>query len=432
MKVVQCQMLYEVRHVNIDTWLSEFLATSGFLSKYPYYAAILGRMRPVADPSVTRMAVSLHDAHFYLHVNVDSFAREPQFVKGVLLHEVHHVVLGHLTHPKFASCEEPELMDLAIEMSANEHIEELLPPAVTIRAYAPFGIRKGQSTMDRYELLLLHMRKTGSRPRPVPGEQGTGTVDDHQKLSRAASTPGALVQTAMLVERAVEDAKPKRTHAPAAGKKARAQKEEPEHAEDTSRHLVCGREPGRILEELFETTREPEVPMDFRDALAMFAARARSPIHTWQRPSRRFPARIGQVPGRSWALRKSENPRLLVAIDTSLSMTRRELEEIARQLVVLSERAQVIVAECDTQVSRVYPFAGRIDAVFGRGGTDLRPAFDPALLGTHDVDGVVYFTDGDGPTPEKAPPVPTLWILTKPREFSCSFGERAYLRTPGH
>jgi predicted metal-dependent peptidase len=414
--------------VSIDAWLADFLSTSGFLEKYPYYAAILARMRPVADPSVGRMAVSLHDTHFYLHVNVESFAREPQFVKGVLLHEVHHVVLGHLTHPKFAACEEPELMDLAIEMSANEHIEELLPPAVTIRAYAPFGVRKGQSTMDRYELLLAHMKKTGSRPRPVQGEQGTGTVDDHKMLGRAASKPGALVQTAMLVERAVSDAKPKRTQTPGSGKKARAEKDDAEHAEDTSRYKVCGREPGRILEELFETTLAPEEPLDYREALAMFAARARAPVHTWTRPSRRFPSRIFEVPGRSWALRKSESPRLLVAIDTSLSMTRPELEEIARQLVVMSERAQVIVAECDTQVSRVYPFAGRIDAVFGRGGTDLRPVFDPALLGTHDVDGVVYFTDGDGPTPKEPPQVPTLWILTKPRDFDCGFGQRAYLR----
>ena len=50
---------------------------------YPYYAAILARMRPVIDPSVKRMAISVHDAHFYLHVNVESFATEPQFVKGV-------------------------------------------------------------------------------------------------------------------------------------------------------------------------------------------------------------------------------------------------------------------------------------------------------------------------------------------------------------
>ena len=44
-----------------------------FLERYPYYAAVLAQLTPVADPSVARMAVSLHDGRFYLHVNVESF-----------------------------------------------------------------------------------------------------------------------------------------------------------------------------------------------------------------------------------------------------------------------------------------------------------------------------------------------------------------------
>src|SRR3954470_23033992 len=132
----------------LEEWLHGFIRDPAFLEAYPYYAAILAKMTPVADPSTSRMAVSHYDGRFYLHVNVDSFLAEPHFLRGVLLHEVHHVVLGHLTHPKFAECEEPELMDLAVEMSANEHIEEKLPPAVTCRAYAPFGIRPGQSTRE--------------------------------------------------------------------------------------------------------------------------------------------------------------------------------------------------------------------------------------------------------------------------------------------
>ena len=134
-----------------------------------------------------------------------------------------------------------------------------------------------------------------------------------------------------------------------------------------------------------------------------------------------------EVPGRTWAPRTIAEPRLLVAIDTSLSMTRLELEEVARQLAVLSERAHVTIAECDVEVTRVYPFAGRLDAVLGRGGTDLRPAFDPARLTALGVDGVVYFTDGDGPFPAEPAPVPTLWVLTKPGSFRCPWGERARL-----
>ena len=414
----------------IASFLDGFVRNPEFLEAYPYYAAILAKLTPVADPSVSRMAVSLHDGRFYLHVNVDAFVREPQYLRGVLLHEVHHIALGHLAHPKFAGAEEPELMDLAVEMSANEYIEEPLPPAVTWRAYSSVGMRAGQSTRERYEILVRHLQGTGSRPKAGAGEQGTGIVDDHRFLGQGATLPGGVAQTALLVSRAIEQARQER-------------KEQSEHPSDDQdededenainvprRFLVAGRTAGALVEELSDTIRAPEEPIDWRAALAMFVARARSPVHTWSRPNRRFPGRIFEVPGRSWAPRRTENPRLLVAIDTSLSMTKYELEEIARQLVLLGERAQITIAECDVSVARVYPFDGRIENVVGRGGTDLRPVFAQSLLGAHDVDGVVYFTDGDGPYAPEPPSIPTLWILTKPQAFRCPWGEKARLREP--
>lgn len=436
----------------LEAWLDGFVRDPAFLEAYPYYAAILAKMTPVADPSVARMAVSLYDGRFYLHVNVDSFIAEPQFLRGVLLHEVHHIVLGHLSHPKFAECEEPELMDLAIEMSANEYIEEELPPAVTWRAYSSVGIRAGQSTRERYEILLRHLQGTGSRPKPGAGEPGSGTVDDHRHLARGESAAGGVAQTALLISRAVAEERAERAAKrppppeppPTATPKKRGKKAPPppepsiaydDDADDdvpnvSRRYLIAGRTAGNLIEDLSDTIRAPDEVMDWRAALAMFVARARSPVHTWSRPSRRFPSRIFEIPGRSWAPRRNAEQRLLVAIDTSLSMTKQELEEIARQLVVLSERVHVTIAECDVSVARVYPFAGRIENVVGRGGTDLRPVFAQSLLGAHDVDGVVYFTDGDGPFPKEPAPVPTLWVLTKPMTFKCPWGQKAFLRPP--
>jgi predicted metal-dependent peptidase len=136
-----------------------------FLDRYRYYAAVLAKMAPVADPSVARMAVSLHGGRFFLHINVDAFLREPQYLRGVLLHEVHHVVLGHLTHPKFAEAVEPELMELAIEMSANEYIEEPLPNPITWRAYASAGIRAGQSTWSATSASLSAPARGSARAR---------------------------------------------------------------------------------------------------------------------------------------------------------------------------------------------------------------------------------------------------------------------------
>jgi predicted metal-dependent peptidase len=105
-----------------------------------------------------------------------------------------------------------------------------------------------------------------------------------------------------------------------------------------------------------------------------------------------------------------------------------ELSEIALQLAELASFADVTVVECDARVQRVYRFYGRLEAVVGRGGTDLRPPFDRDLLARFRPDGFVYFTDGLGPFPLRDPGVPTLWVLTKPVDFRCPWGARAHVR----
>lgn len=393
----------------IASFLEGFTHAPAFIRRYPYYAAVLARLIPVADPSVARMAVSLSpDGRFYLHVNVDSFLTEPQYLRGVLLHEVHHVVLGHLAHPKFADATEPELMDLALEMSANEHIEEPLPNPIVWKAFAAAGIRAGQSTIDRYEKLREALKSGAFKGRPVPGI-GEERVDDHRYLRGEIRDSGAVEHTRQILQKATSEAR------------------EGLAGDDAPRFLLAGKDPGRLLEELTGVRGPAEADLDWKVALRMFVARARAPVHTYARPNRRFPGRVGEVPGRTYSPRAIERPRLLVAIDTSLSMSLAELAEIARQLGRIAEHARIVVAECDTEIVRVYPFTGALSDVAGRGGTDLRPVFAPSFLGTQKADGVVYFTDGEGPCPKLPPSVPVLWILTKAGQFECPWGERARL-----
>ncbi len=399
---------------DLGAWLDAFLRDPGFLERYPYYAAILARLQPVADPSVQRMAVSLHDRNFYLHINVDAFLAEPQYLRGVLLHEVHHLVLGHLGHPKFTEADEAELMDLALEMSANEYIEEPLPNPITWPMFAAVGIRAGQSSIERYDLLVEAHRSGAMDPRPGQGPRHdhASRADDHRYLKRRERDPGAVEHTRQLVQEAIDQ----------------VQQPEPEGGnEDSKRRLLAGKTPGRLLEELTGTVGESAIFMDWKAALRLFIARARAPVHTWSRPSRRFPGRIGEIPGRTYSPRVIVKPHLLVAVDTSMSMSGKELEEIGRQLAALADHARITIVECDAEITRVYPFAGALGDVAGRGGTDLRPVFEPDFLAAHRPQGVVYFTDGDGPFPDEAPALPVLWILTKPLDFACSFGARALL-----
>ncbi len=392
----------------IRAWLEGFLRNPSFLERYPCYAAVLARLTPVLDPSVQRMAVSLFEGRFFLHVNADTFVREPVYLAGVLLHEVHHVALGHLTHPKFAAPDERELMELALEMSANEFIEEPLPNPIRWQTYASLGLHAGQSTLERYDALVRAAR-AGHKVAPL-GQ----TVDDHRHFGTALSDPGGIAQTRALLADAAREAQ-----------------ELSLEREGFARALtIAGATPAQLIEQLSGALGPSERPLDWRSALRMFVATLRAPVHTYARPNRRFPGRIGEVPGRTYARRSVTKPELLVAIDTSMSVERGELDEISRQLTELAALARITIVECDARVQRSYAFDGRLDYVQGRGGTDLRPVFSAEFLGARRVDGVVYFTDGLGPTPEQGPALPLLWILTKPLTFSCPFGQRVWLVPP--
>lgn len=397
---------------DLRAWLAAFLREPGFLARYPYYTYVLAEVEPVVDPSVPAMGVSLHravgrGARYYLHVNVEELAREPRFLRGILLHEVHHIVLGHLAHPKYWNAAQPDLMQIAQETCANEYIEEPLPSPVLWQHFERFGFRAGQSTLQRYEL-LCSARAEGKEPQL---KRDTSMVDDHGWQQQSAPPPEGLEETRSVLQVARDE--------------AQALDDEPRKKVEATR--IVGRTPEQLLAQLGATHQPREVQIDWRDALRMFIARTRAPMHTWSRPSRRFPDRIGQLPGRAYQHRPVLRPTLIVAIDTSLSMTERELNEIARQLRPMSELAQLHIVECDVAIARSYAFQGVIDQVKGRGGTDLRPVFEPAFLRSRRADGVVYFTDGEGPFPDDAPNVPVLWMLTKPSSFGCTWGQRAKL-----
>ena len=388
-------------------FVRDFVAERSFLERYPYYAAVLARVDVVVDPTVSSMGVSLHGRRFYLHVNPDYFVAAPRYLRGILLHEVHHIVLGHLTNPRLHDVSHDDLMEIAKEVSANEYIEEPLPDPITWQAFERYGLRRGQSTRERYDKLALARESNAQGFRPEPRY-----VDDHQPSRRGQ---GQSVPGSDPVQALVEDAL------------AAAGEEHEAAGGDPRRGLLAGRTPGRLLEELTGVVQAPPAPFDWRTALEMFVAARRAPAHQWGRPNRRFPGRIGEVPGRIYAARTIARPRLLVALDTSMSISDKQLAEVARQLVVVAEHAELVVAEIDTEIAHVGPFRGALTQVHGRGGTDLRPAFEPAFLGAQGVCGVVYFTDGEGAFPEQPPPVPTLWVLSKDTGFACPWGARTLL-----
>lgn len=424
-------------------WFERYVVATGLLRELPFYAAVLAQLDCEFTTRVPVMAVRWSNGRFTLLINDRFFERSPGHRAGVLVHEIHHLVLGHLVHPRFFDVESPELMLLAMETSANEYVHFPLPGPIRWQQFRPQGMQPHQSTMQRYELLRKAMRhRTFALPAELDGHRGErgGDADGGDRRIAIADVvhgralPGAAASVLTLVlERARKIADQLQPTIETADLPKIGNEGLRESVLDMRRQRSRTRMHGALLgdhdlEALIEELRPTpqSAQLDWRVQLRRFATAA--PHASWHRPNRRQPDRVFEVPGRSW---RAGERRLLVAIDTSASITEAMLAAIARELKGIAEHAAVTIVECDQRVRRVYPFAGALERVFGRGGTDLRPPFAPDLLRAHARDGVVYFTDGLGPFAMVPPPVPVLWVLIGNEHFDCPWGARAHIRCEG-
>jgi predicted metal-dependent peptidase len=118
---------------------------------------------------------------------------------------------------------------------------------------------------------------------------------------------------------------------------------------------------------------------------------------------------------------------IVIAVDTSGSIGRIELEQFAGEISAISEETQpeaIHVVYCDAAVQSTQQF-GPSEAVRlepkGGGGTDFRPAFE--WVEENDIAPVclIYLTDLCCDSYPEAPGYPVLWVTDSRR--SAPFGD---------
>lgn len=406
------------------------LEKTQFLRKYPQYAGVISRMEPIATNTVPVMAVALRRLNsrdcsgLLLLVNVAYFVEYPEYFAGVLLHEIHHVVCGHLSDEKFHRVANPRVMEVAMELTANESIHEALPKGgIHLKDFASFGIAASQSTLERYILLRravecgrLRMkdlwsaamldthrpRKGGSRGAGL-GDVLDGRADGASEKNWSGSDWGLGAPATQSTLDQMRERIQQHLRGPAGGA-------DDQRLDPTQRRMA--KELQRVL---FDNGQSGLI--DWARVLDEALPRRRLIRPDYVHPNRRFPTRVGEIPGRR---RRFPKPHLLVAIDTSGSMQGEALDRIAPELRRLASHARVTVIECDSAVHRVYPLSRRLETVVGGGDTDFTPVFDEARR-ENGLDGIVYFTDGKGSQPSSSA-LPTVWALTHADPFQANFG----------
>ena len=184
------------------------------------------------------------------------------------------------------------------------------------------------------------------------------------------------------------------------------------------------------LRRLVDAVLKPE--LDWRELLAQFVTSCYGGDRCWLPPSRRH---VWQ--GLYLQSQRKERLRATVAIDTSGS-TSGDLPRFFAELTGLLGSFgsyELTVIPCDAEVGKVERFddcappePNHAWYAVGGGGTDFRPVFqyiedhpeiDPNLL--------VFFTDGLGRYPERAPAYPVLWLLTEGGKCDAAWGAQAKL-----
>jgi len=387
---------------------------------------VLARMDPIASKSVPIAAVALRrmddlGSRIQLIVNVEWFDAHPELRAGVLLHEIQHVLLGHITSPILHAVAYPRVMEVAMEISADEPIAGLVPShGFDIPRWSRFGVAPGQSTLERYRLLAdaFEDGRLSAARLWFPGMR-----DSHRLGSHAvgigdlldARSDGATERTWSRAGRHVDRPSSRREIERMKLEIARHLRGERGGDDDPTRATQrrIAKDLGRVV---YETERGRFV--DWARTLREAFPRRRAVRPDYLRPNRRFSERVGEIPGRA---RRPPRPALLVAVDTSGSMTGEVLDRVAKEVRRLAHHARVTIVECDAAVHRVYPLTRQLGPFVGGGDTDFAPVFDEARASL-DFEGVVYFTDGKGAMPDLVPTLPVLWAITHEDPFLADWG----------
>lgn len=169
-----------------------------------------------------------------------------------------------------------------------------------------------------------------------------------------------------------------------------------------------GKCPGHIQSILQDILDSKKAVVDWRKLLKRhiknsFSCKLKNTIH-------RVSKRYGTSPG----IKKEPKQTILVAIDTSGSISDSDLADFFVEIhKIYKEGYQIHVVESDCAISKTWDYKGKLPEVIGgRGGTEFDPAIEYAnRYNKQSV--IVYFTDGYANPPRVASKSKIIWCISR-------------------
>jgi predicted metal-dependent peptidase len=284
---------------------------------------------------------------------------------AILQHEAMHVIHRHWE--RLCGVSQPQIRQVAEEISINQYIENLPKDCLTVEMY---NLDRGKSLEDYYKLLLEKAKKNPkSFQAKFDANPLKGDADNLQEVDTTEAD--LLCKDAEQYEKAV------------------------------------GKESGDMFEQI------EIIPTNYRAMVRRFIGTqpSRSKIkRSFSRRSRRF----AKSPG---IKKELELGNAIFGLDTSGSMSK---DELGQSIDVANKVAQVcaelIFIQCDTDIKDVEHRKSKKITTFevkGRGGTELNPIFEKAKEFNYPKTPLIIFTDGElWEYPKLEDMKNSIWIFT--------------------
>lgn len=361
--------------------------------KEPFYGLFLISLNKELSESIPTACVTPDNINVKLVVNPKFWSEQDEKTKmGVLKHELLHVAFFHLNN--FDRFPNKELYNVAADLEINQYINDDMKGdtwiglEITESPFKELNLLPKQGTKYYYDALQKEIDENpdGDLAQAMKGGDGDGIGDIHE-LWKAMEGLGEAERNLI-------------------GKQIDYQlKEIAEELEKQSRGRgLVPSEMKDYINSLFEIT-EPVI--DWASYLRRFNSMS-TIIHTKKtrrKPNRRF--------GSGPALKIKQKKKTLVAIDTSGSVSKKDLIEFFNEIYhIYKTGTHIDIVECDTQIQRVYQYKGEREEieVKGRGGTSFEPVMKYLAENKNKYANLIYLTDGECPPPNTKPMKPILWV----------------------
>ena len=351
-----------------------------------FYGIFLLGFSKIVDESVETACVRRKGINCELVINPKYWETQDDTQQiNLLLHEVHHIVFQHMF--MWDSFPNKQVLGLAADCEVNSYLSNLdntwIVPSL-------WQLPDKQGTKFYYENIL----KQGS---PQQQSGGSGNSNNSQNNN--------------------SDLKTKDDHS--------QWKKDFQDCSDAEKQLIQNQINQQIKSAAEQTIKmRGTIPAELQD-IVNDLLKVKPRIFDWKAYFRRMLGSIYDInlkktrrkesirfPG-SAGIKHKKKVSILVAVDTSGSVNKRELKDFFSEIThIYKAGARITILECDSKISANYEYTGKWDGtVHGRGGTDFKPVIDYYRKNIKDYAALIYFTDGECSIPDNVPR-DTIWVIT--------------------